>query len=240
MDAAEKEIPLYVEVLQEAKRRYTNLRLAYLSSRIYGGYIPDADSEPNAYQHGFAMKWVIEEQIQGSAELDPDSSDGSSMAPWISWGPYLWADGLVPREDGLVWECDDVASDGVHPSESGQTKVAGLLMEHFRSDPTSTGWFIGDGVIAVSPATTTTTVSPSETTASNEASLTTATSRSEGYVGPQATTDGNRNQPSSTSWWPLLVAALVGAAVAAIVTAVVLHRQAVLAPRPQQNEGVDG
>ena len=29
----------------------------------------------------------------------------------MAWGPYLWADGEVPRSDGLQWFCSDFASD---------------------------------------------------------------------------------------------------------------------------------
>jgi lysophospholipase L1-like esterase len=62
------------------------------------------------------------------------------MAPWIAWGPYLWADGVEPRSDGLVWLCEDVnPNDGIHPSQSGETKVADMLVEFF-TESRFTGW----------------------------------------------------------------------------------------------------
>lgn len=145
LDDARREIPDLVRVLQEAKALYPNLQLAYMSSRIYGGYIADADSEPNAYQHGFTVKWLIESQITGSAELNADPLAGAPLVPWIAWGPYLWADGTNPRSDGLTWECDDFAVEGVHPSGSGQEKVADFLMGHFKTDPTAADWFVSGG-----------------------------------------------------------------------------------------------
>jgi hypothetical protein len=63
------------------------------------------------------------------------------VAPWTAWGPYLWADGLVPRSDGLIWECDDFATDGTHPSDSGRLKVAERLLGFFRTDVVASRWF---------------------------------------------------------------------------------------------------
>jgi hypothetical protein len=60
------------------------------------------------------------------------------------WGPYLWADGLKPRKlDGLVWERKDLSPhDGTHPSGPGREKVAQLILEFFKSNPTSGPWFV--------------------------------------------------------------------------------------------------
>jgi PKD repeat protein len=53
----------------------------------------------------------------------------------------LWADGSVPRSDGLTWECADVVADFTHPSTSGETKVADQLLAFFKTDPTTMPWF---------------------------------------------------------------------------------------------------
>ena len=63
-------------------------------------------------------------------------------APVLLWGPYLWADGTVPRSDGLVWNCEDLADDGVHPSESGRQKVADMLLNFFTTDSLARVWFL--------------------------------------------------------------------------------------------------
>lgn len=136
-----------VEVLRNAKDRYPNLRVAYLSSRIYGGYAtaPPPGPEPLPYENGFGVKWTIEQQIDGSPELNHDAERGPVEAPWIAWGPYLWADGTTPRSDGLTWECRDVRRDGTHPTDSGIRKVATMLAEHFLSAPTAVPWFTATG-----------------------------------------------------------------------------------------------
>jgi uncharacterized protein (TIGR03437 family) len=129
---------------QILRTRFPNLKVLYLSSRIYAGYASsNLNPEPHAYQSGFAVKWLIEEQIKGAPELS--YLDGH--APWLSWGPYLWADGMRAREDGLTWACADlVTSDGTHPSAAGQRKVAGMLVDFLKSDTTARPWFVRQSV----------------------------------------------------------------------------------------------
>ncbi len=129
-----------VVVLRALADRFPNLRVAYLSSRIYAGYATTTlNPEPYAYQSAFAMRWVIEDQLTG---LLPWSGAGR-VAPWVAWGPYLWADGLNPRRDGLTWACTELSSDGTHPSTSGRQKVAQMLLDFFTSDPSAREWFVG-------------------------------------------------------------------------------------------------
>jgi hypothetical protein len=110
---------------------FPNLRVAYLSSRIYGGYnvagIRRVNPEPFAYETAFSVRWVILDQI---ARRKKGRVDG----PVLVWGPYLWADGVRPRKsDKLVWERKDLGADGVHPSETGRQKVAKLLLAFFEN-----------------------------------------------------------------------------------------------------------
>jgi len=122
-----------VKNLQIAKERFPNLRLAYLSSRIYGGYATGAlNPEPYAYEGAYAMRWVIDRQIKGDIP----------KSPVILWGPYLWADGVKGRKsDSLVWKREDFGPDGTHPSSTGRQKVAYLLLRFLKSDPTAVSWF---------------------------------------------------------------------------------------------------
>jgi uncharacterized protein (TIGR03437 family) len=127
------------ELVHILRARFPNLKLLYLSSRIYAGYASsNLNPEPYAYQSGFAMKWLIEEQINGVPEL----SFSAGQAPWLSWGPYLWGDGMRQRDDGLSWACADLSNDGTHPSNSGQQKVARMLLDFLKADPTSHPWFV--------------------------------------------------------------------------------------------------
>ena len=133
-------------ILNMCKERYPNLRIAYLSSRIYAGYatIP-LNPEPYAYESAFSVRWLIQEQIKGDPKLNYDPARGPVRSPLLLWGPYLWADGTTPRKgDGLVWNRDDLARDGTHPSaESGMAKAGRLLLAFFQTDPFARAWYCG-------------------------------------------------------------------------------------------------
>jgi len=110
--------------------RFPNLKLIYFSSRIYAGYASTSlNPEPFAWQSGFAVKWLVEENIE------------TGSAPWLSWGPYLWANGTTPREDGLTWSCEEFEADGTHPSEAGARKVARMLLNFLHADSTARMWY---------------------------------------------------------------------------------------------------
>lgn len=131
------------DIARIIKDRFPNARLCYVSSRIYGGYaLGPLNPEPYAYQSGFAVKRLVADQIAGEPSLNFDPMAGPVLAPWLAWGAYTWADGLVPRSDGLIWECDDFNSDGIHPNTIGSAKVADLLVRAFAADPTSRPWFV--------------------------------------------------------------------------------------------------
>ena len=105
--------------------------------------------EPFAYESAFSVKWMIENQINGTGNLSFDPASG--VAPWISWGPYLWADGTAGRSDGFIWECSDTAMDFTHPATSGEDKVAAELMAFFKTDPTATPWFLRSTAVGIPP-----------------------------------------------------------------------------------------
>ncbi|MEA3208408.1 MAG: hypothetical protein QOE70_1465 [Chthoniobacter sp.] len=127
-----------------AKRRYPNLRIAYLSSRIYAGYATTAlNPEPYAYEGALAVRWLIQDQMKGEPKLNANPAKGEVKAPLLLWGPYLWADGVKGRKAGdLVWKREDFGSDGTHPSESGRQKVAEQLLKFFKTDPNTRTWFV--------------------------------------------------------------------------------------------------
>jgi hypothetical protein len=134
--------------LQRLRQRFPNLRVAYLSSRIYAGYATTPlNPEPYAYEGAFANRWVIQAQASGDPLLNFDPAKGTVMAPAVLWGPYLWTDGVKPRKlDGLVWLKDDVSTkDGTHPSDSGRDKVAKLLLDFVHKDPLASSWYLASG-----------------------------------------------------------------------------------------------
>lgn len=137
------------EIVQILKVKYPNLWMVYGASRIYAGYATTGlNPEPYAYASGFSVKWLIESQLDGSFPI-ADPARGV-VAPWLSWGPYLWADGLTPRGDGFTWACGDFAADGTHPNAQGSRKVANLLLEFVHEDPTAQVWYQGAGGLALS------------------------------------------------------------------------------------------
>src|SRR5262249_53492022 len=124
-------------VLQNAKAEFPNLRVVYLGSRIYGGYATTGlNPEPYAYEGAFAVRWLIQRQMHGDAEL------ALNKCPVLLWGPYLWAEGTKGRKvDSLIWNRSDFADDGTHPSDSGRQKVAELLFQFLTTDPLAKPWF---------------------------------------------------------------------------------------------------
>ena len=138
VDYFKEKMKLSMNILAE---RFPNLKICFASCRIYGGDGTDnGNPEPFAYYVGWAVKDLIEDQINGDPGLIYEGTGRNS--PWLSWGPYLWADGLNPRLDGLIWVCpDDFLPDGRHPSDpTGRSKVARMLIDFLLSDETAIPW----------------------------------------------------------------------------------------------------
>jgi hypothetical protein len=138
-------------VLRAMRVRYPNLRLVFLSSRIYGGYATsDLNPEPYAYESGFSVKWAIESQINEMRGSAGNPRAGTldyvkKIAPFALWGPYLWANGPTPRSEGLTWQHSDFEEDGTHPSHMGEGKVAEKLLDFFKNSPYTRCWFVTTG-----------------------------------------------------------------------------------------------
>ena len=138
------------KIVQLLPKRFPKVKLVYLSSRTYGGWahrpgggVP-GNSEPYSYETGFAVKWLIEQQLRGKPELNFDPARGPVTAPWLSWGPYLWANGDKKRSDGFHFEMTDFRpNDHMHHSEAGMKKIGQQLSQFFKTDPTTQEWFLG-------------------------------------------------------------------------------------------------
>lgn len=127
---------------------YPNLQIAYLSSTEYGGYdTGDYYPEPFAYESAFSVRWVIEGQLSWARTGglwdtrvgDVDYTRGS--VPWVTWGPYLWANGETPRSDGLAWYREDFEADGANLSAAGARKSGAMLFNFMMKEPTAAKWF---------------------------------------------------------------------------------------------------
>jgi hypothetical protein len=220
-------------VLRILKANYPNLHLAFLSSHQYAGYGTGNITDPgNGYEHGFGVKWTIESQILGQGDINADPAAGPITAPWIAWGPYTWADGVNPRSDGLVWECNDFGRDGSHPSAAGSIKLGGMLVDFFTSDPAATPWFLGDGIDprpnTVTTAAGTTTVPETGVTTTTAEGSATTTPGSTSTVTSRPENSGGDDGPG-TPWVPI-VGGGVAVAIIALVT-VAVRRSGSARPR---------
>ena len=148
-------------ILRAIRAAYPNAKQVFVSPRIYGGYANTAvppntlNPEPYAYELGFSIKWLVRSQVEQSQGAAPDPNAGDldykkNVAPWVAWGPYLWANGTTPRQDGLAWLNTDFrfryssgsgTNECTHPSINAERKVARQLLDFLVSSP-ETSWFL--------------------------------------------------------------------------------------------------
>lgn len=128
------------EILRALRVRYPNLQLVFASSRTWGGYATGTlNPEPYAFESGLAVQWVIAAQARQDATTRAGDVSYAS-APWVGWGPYIWAAGTT--DPTLGWTREDFAADGVHPSTSGVRKVGTLLLAFLKGSELTQCWFL--------------------------------------------------------------------------------------------------
>jgi hypothetical protein len=152
-----QELQRYLEATAcNLKVHFPNIKLVYYTSRERA-YIMRRKGEPDCYEAGFSVRWMIEKQMLGDPELNWNPEKGEVKAPLILWGPYFWCDGLKPRSDGLIWTCCEPTSDvynNPHPEPSGAQKGADQIYAFFKTDPTATPWYLGKTVQGAAPEVT--------------------------------------------------------------------------------------
>lgn len=134
----------FAAISRNLKTVFPNIKLAYYVSRSYGGYATGGNREPFAFEQGLAVKWAISAQIAASqvyGNLNYDPAAGAVVAPWMSWGPYLWANGLTPNGQGTTWAVTDFVDDHIHPSASGVDRASDIFLDFFLTDSTTRPWF---------------------------------------------------------------------------------------------------
>jgi hypothetical protein len=134
-------------IAQNLHSKFPNLTLAFFTPRFYGGYangLPHASSpEPYAYESGYAVRGMIQDQLNGLPQMNYNPANGPVMAPWVAWADYDWANGMLPRKDGFAWSCQDFQSNGIHNSNpQGREKDTNPLLNFLRSDDATAPWFL--------------------------------------------------------------------------------------------------
>lgn len=142
------------EQLRLVKKHFPSAQLCYFSGRHTTAYMPERDAkakhgEPRPYHHGWAVKWLIEDQTAGKADLAFEGA--GAVAPLAAWATYFWTAGDAPRPDGYRWTKDNVVTDGVHLSDAGQKRVAGELLTFFGADSFAKTWFLAAPSAAAPP-----------------------------------------------------------------------------------------
>lgn len=152
-----QELQRYLEATaRNLKVHFPNVKLVYYTSRERA-YIMYRKGEPDCYEAGFSIRWMIEKQMNGDAELNWDPARGEVRSPLILWGPYFWCDGLKARSDGLIWTCCEPTSDvynNPHPEASGAQKGADQIYAFFKTDPTAMAWYLRRTVTGAAPEVT--------------------------------------------------------------------------------------
>jgi hypothetical protein len=185
-------------VIGNLRDKFPNLQIVYVSSRTrsYSLESRGTSPEPTAFETGYAVKGLTTKYINGEMP----------SRPYVTWGPYLWADGENPRSDGLTWLAADMERDCVHPSDSGARKVANLLLAHFTTDSTAAPWFMADGKpLPVTPSPTRPTVTPA--TPTQTATPTATATRTAAATATATRTTSPERTPTSTK---LLLPAIRG------------------------------
>lgn len=115
----------FKENLSIFSERVTNffpeLQAVFTTSRSYGGFTDRPErGEPLSYEEGHALnQWLLE--------------NPSFNEVWFGWGPYIWAPDCskgINNGLGFCYDRSDYSQDAVHPSSTGEVKVA--KMWHFR------------------------------------------------------------------------------------------------------------
>lgn len=125
----------YLEILRNFFiELFPNLAMWFQLYPVYSGYAsgPAPRHEPFVFREGMAVDEFIKRHY-------------GQTKPWIGPGPYYWANGLEPREDGQIWKCTDFqVGDGVHPSTLGKKQTTDMLLRFFEQSLV-TEWFLPNG-----------------------------------------------------------------------------------------------
>jgi len=117
-------------VLEHCRRIYPNLRIAYLTC---DGFRHHTGFEPHVWQEAFAVKWLIQDHVQGKDEAGFAGREGRpGRLPWLCWGPYIWDN----RWDSSYF------TDGVHPAAKAKEIFVTRYTRFLLNDPVAKAWLL--------------------------------------------------------------------------------------------------
>lgn len=147
-------------ILRMLMQKYPNLQHVYLTSRSYAGYAVagSLNPEPMAYESAYPVRDTILAQVNQNRPggvMDSRSGDLSyAKTPWVTWGPYLWANGAMPNADGLTMLPMDYEGDMIHENRAGVAKiVATSILPWWLGSEFAASWFRAGAVPSPPPPT---------------------------------------------------------------------------------------
>lgn len=114
-------------VVARFARDYPNIKIAYLMS---DGFRHHSGAEPHVYQEGFAVKRLIEGQINGEPGTAFEG-EGRKL-PWLAWGPYFWDNSWDPS----------YFLDGTHAAPKARAIFVEKCWRLLSQSPASKPWFL--------------------------------------------------------------------------------------------------
>ncbi len=131
------------ECFRNLKIQFPNIKLVYLLGRTKTFEYDTIkqkrfNKEPAPYYFGWAVKWAIEDQINGVAGTAYKGK--KPVSPLITWGWYEWGND-TPRKDGFVWTQDDTR-DGLHASPAGEDTLSTRFQNFLLTDPAASVWYV--------------------------------------------------------------------------------------------------
>lgn len=124
------------------KQKFPNCKLVYLLGRTQTFEFDTIkqkrfNREPAPYYFGFAVKWAIEDQINGVPGTEYKGK--KPVSPLITWGWYEWGTD-VPRQDGFTWTKDNTR-DGLHANPAGEDTLSTRFQNFLLTDRAANIWY---------------------------------------------------------------------------------------------------
>lgn len=125
--------------MRTMKTKFINLQILYVLGRPRT-FNNNAvwNTEPSPYYFGWACKWAIDDQINGTGNVAYKGTN--AVAPMITWGFYQWADSLPRKTDNFYWRWTET-KDGLHANDVGQDTLSTRFQKFLFTDPYASIWY---------------------------------------------------------------------------------------------------